>query len=163
MLAAAGQSGPAAKPQPTDMATSSLRAVDAHTASADTGRLVLRLVLGVLILLHGIAKLSSPPDMIAGMLTRAGLPGALAYGVYVGEVLAPVLLILGLWTRAAALVVAVNMVAAVGLAHTGQLFSLGPQGGYGLELQAMFLFAAVALAFLGAGRYSVGGRYGPLN
>ena len=145
------------------MATSSLRTADAQTTSADTGRLILRVVLGVLILLHGIAKLSGPPDMIAGMLAKVGLPGVLAYGVYVGEVLAPVLLILGLWTRAAALVIALNMIAAVGLAHMGQLFSLGPQGGYALELQAMFLFAAVALAFLGAGRYSVGGRYGPMN
>ena len=145
------------------MATSSLRAVDAHTSSADTGRLILRVALGVLILLHGIAKLSGPPDAIVGMLAKANLPGVIAYGVYIGEVLAPLLLIVGLWTRAAALVVAVNMVAAVALAHRAQLFSLGAQGGYALELQAMFLFAAIALAFLGAGRYSIGGRYGPMN
>lgn len=145
------------------MATSSLRAVDAHTASADTGRLILRVVLGVLILFHGLGKMSSPPDMIAGLLAKAGLPGVLAYGVYIGEVLAPVLLILGLWTRAAAVVLAVNMIVAVGLAHAGQLLGMGQHGGYALELQAMYLFAAVALAFLGAGRYSVGGRYGPMN
>lgn len=145
------------------MATSSLRAVDAQTSSADTGRLILRIVLGVLILLHGIAKMSGPPDMIVGMLAKAGLPSVLAYGVYIGEVLAPVLLILGLWTRAAAIVIAINMVFAVALVHMGELSSLGKQGGYALELQAMFLFAAIAIAFLGAGRYSVGGRYGPMN
>ena len=145
------------------MVTNSLRKVDAHTSAADSGRLVLRLVLGVMILLHGLAKLHGPPDMVAGMLAKAGLPGALAYGVYIGEVLAPLLLIFGLWTRAAAIVIAVNMVVAVFLAHTGQLFSLGAQGGYALELQAMYLFTAVALAFLGAGRFSVGGRYGPMN
>lgn len=145
------------------MATSSLRAVDAQTTTADAGRLILRLALGTLILLHGIAKLSGPPDAIVGMLAKVGLPGMLVYGVYIGEVVAPVLLILGLWTRAAALVIAVNMIAAVGLAHMNQLASIGPQGGYALELQAMFLFSAVALAFLGAGRYSVGGRYGPMN
>ena len=145
------------------MATSTLRKVDAQTSAADTGRLILRIVLGVLVLLHGISKLSGPPEMIVGMLAKAGLPGILAYGVYVGEVLAPVLLIFGLWTRAAAILIAVNMVAATALAHTGQLFSIGPQGGYALELQAMYLFTAVALAFLGAGRFSVGGRYGPMN
>ena len=133
------------------------------TRSDDTGKLFLRLALGILILLHGIAKLSGPPDAIVGMLAKANLPGVIAYGVYIGEVLAPLLLIVGLWTRAAALVVAVNMVAAVALAHRAQLFSLGAQGGYALELQAMFLFAAIALAFLGAGRYSIGGRYGPMN
>ena len=55
------------------------------------------------------------------------------------------------------------MVVAVLLAHAGELFQLNKQGGYELELQAMFLFTAVALALTGAGRYSVGGRYGPLN
>lgn len=145
------------------MATSTLRGASPQTSGADTGRLVLRLALGLLVLLHGIAKLSGPPDMIFATLTKAGLPSVLAYGVYVGEVLAPVLLILGLWTRAAAIVIAINMVFAVSLVHMADLFKLGPQGGYALELQAMFLFSAVALAFLGAGRFSVGGRYGPMN
>ena len=145
------------------MATSPLRAVDAHTSAADTGRLVLRLVLGLLILLHGMAKLHGPPEFVVGVLGKAGLPPFLAYGVYIGEVLAPVLLILGLWTRAAAIVIAINMVFAVYLVHMGDLFALVKQGGYALELQAMFLFAAVAIAFLGAGRYSIGGRFGPMN
>ena len=55
------------------------------------------------------------------------------------------------------------MIVAVLVAHTGDLFHLNKQGGYQLELQAMYLFTAVALALTGAGRYSVGGRYGPLN
>ena len=145
------------------MATSTLRAVDAQTSSADTGRLVLRLVLGVLILLHGIAKLQGPPDFVVGMLGKAGLPPVLAYAVYIGEVLAPVLLILGLWTRAAAIVIVVNMIFAIYLVHMGDLFKLGKQGGYALELQVMYLFTAIAIAFLGAGRYSLGGRFGPMN
>ncbi len=145
------------------MATSTLRAVDAQTTAADTGRLVLRLVLGALILLHGIAKLKGAPDFIVGVLAKTGLPPFLAYGVYIGELLAPVLLILGLWTRAAAIVIAVNMVFALYLVHLGDLVKINPQGGYALELQAMFLFTAVAIAFLGAGRYSIGGRFGPMN
>ena len=145
------------------MATSTLRAVDAHTTAADSGRFVLRLVLGVLILLHGIAKLQGPPDFVVGMLGKAGLPPFLAYGAYIGELLAPVLLVLGLWTRAAAIVIAVNMVFALYLVHMGDLFKLGQQGGYALEIQAMFLFTAIAIAFLGAGRYSIGGRFGPMN
>jgi putative oxidoreductase len=139
------------------------RPTEAQKPGGDAGRLVLRLTLGILILLHGIAKLSGPLDPIAGMLAKIGLPSVLAYGVYVGEILAPILLIVGVWTRAAAIVVAVNMLFAVALAHGSQLFSIGSQGGYALELQAMFLFMAVAIALLGAGRFSIGGRYGPLN
>jgi putative oxidoreductase len=148
------------------MATSTTvtrRPTDAQKPGGDAGRLVLRLTLGILILLHGIAKLSGPLDPIAGMLAKAGLPSVLAYGVYIGEILAPILLIVGVWTRAAAIVIVLNMVFAVVLAHSSELFAMSNQGGYALELQALFLFMAVAIALLGAGRFSIGGRYGPMN
>jgi putative oxidoreductase len=145
------------------MATSSLRAPARDSAGVDTALLVLRLTLGILVLLHGIAKLPPPPTSLIGLLAKANLPEMLAYGVYVTEILAPILLIVGVWTRLAALLIVANMVVAVLLVHTGELFALGKQGGYALELQAMFLLTAVALALTGAGRYSVGGRYGPLN
>jgi len=125
--------------------------------------LILRVVLGILVLLHGISKLPPPPKEIAAMLAQANLPAVLAWGVYLGEIVAPILLIIGVWTRLAAVLIAINMVVAVLTAHTGQLLSLGNEGGYALELQAMYLFVAVALAFTGAGRLSVGGRYGPMN
>ncbi|HYP86087.1 DoxX family protein [Variovorax sp.] len=131
--------------------------------SDDTGKLVLRVVLGVLILLHGISKISSGVGGIAGMLSSHGLPGALAYLVYIGEVLAPVLLIAGIYTRPAAWIVVINMLVALWLVHTKDLFALGKNGGWALELQGMFLFAAVAVAFLGAGRFSVGGTGGRYN
>jgi putative oxidoreductase len=145
------------------MAILTNRAADTRDRGIDTALLILRLVLGILVLLHGISKLPPPPKEIAAMLAQANLPAVLAWGVYLGEIVAPILLIIGVWTRLAAVVMAINMIVAVLTAHTGQLFSLGEQGGYALELQAMFLFVAVALAFTGAGRLSVGGRYGPLN
>ena len=55
------------------------------------------------------------------------------------------------------------MVVAIWLVHLNDLTSLGKQGGWALELQGMFLFAAVAVAFLGAGRLSVGGSTGKYN
>ncbi|MDQ8035566.1 GntR family transcriptional regulator [Bordetella genomosp. 1] len=132
--------------------------------SDDTGKLILRLTLGILILLHGLAKLSSGVGGIAGMLSSHGLPGFLAYGAYVGEILGPLLIILGIYTRLGALIIAVNMVVALLLAHTGQLGSLNPQtGGWQLELQGMFLFTAIALIFTGAGRFSLGGSGGRYN
>jgi putative oxidoreductase len=131
--------------------------------SDDTGKLVLRVALGVLILLHGIAKISSGVGGIAGMLSGHGLPGVLAYLVYVGEVLAPVLLIVGIYTRPAAWLVAINMLVAIWLAHLKDLTVLTKNGGWALELQGMFLFAAIAVALMGAGRFSVGGTGGRYN
>jgi len=129
----------------------------------DVGKLVLRLTVGLLVLLHGLAKLIGGPAFIVGMVEKAGLPGALGYLVYVGEVIAPVLVLAGVWTRAAAAVIVVNMVVAVLLVHTQDLFVIGRTGGWALELQGLFLFGAVALALMGAGRYSVGGTNGRWN
>jgi putative oxidoreductase len=133
------------------------------TASQDAGKLVLRVVLGLLILLHGLFKLTHGVGPIVGMVGKAGLPSAFGYAVYIGEVIAPVLMIAGLWTRLAALVVAINMVVALALVHGQQIFTLNQQGGWAIELQGMYLFGAIAVALLGAGRYSVGGLGGRYN
>jgi len=146
------------------MATSSLRAPAARdSAGVDTALLILRLVLGLLVLLHGLNKLPPPPEFLVTAVSQRGLPGFVAYGVYLGEIVGPILIIVGIWTRFGALLIAVNMIVAILVAHAGDVVKLNEQGGYALELQAMYLFTAVALALTGAGRYSVGGRYGPLN
>lgn len=131
--------------------------------SDDTGKLVLRLALGILILLHGISKLSSGVGFVASMLSAHGLPSALAYLVYIGEILAPVLLIAGIYTRPAAWITVINMLVAIWLVHFKDFWVIGKTGGWALELQGMFLFAALAVAFLGAGRFSVGGTSGKYN
>ncbi|MBS0450392.1 MAG: DoxX family protein [Proteobacteria bacterium] len=131
--------------------------------SDDTGKFVLRVAVGVLILLHGISKLSSGVGFISGQLASQGLPGALAYLVFIGEILAPVLLIAGIYTRPAAWIVVINMIVAIWLVHTSQLFGLNKQGGWNLELQGMYLFGAMAVALMGAGRFSVGGTGGRYN
>ena len=129
----------------------------------DAGKLLLRLVLAAMLLFHGISKLQHGIGFVADMLAKAGLPAVLGYGVYIGEIVAPLCILVGLFSRAAALVVAVNMVVAVLLAHTGQFFSINATGGWALELQGMYLLTALAIALLGAGRFSVGGRAGRFN
>ena len=131
--------------------------------SEDLGKLVLRVTLAVLILLHGIAKIMGGIGFITGMVSKLGLPPALGYLVYVGEVVAPLLMLVGIWTRLAALVVAINMVVAIVLVHAGELFMLTKNGGWALELQGMFLLSALAVALLGAGRFSAGGAAGRWN
>ena len=124
----------------------------------DTGKLILRLALGALILFHGISKLSTGIDGIASMVTADGLPAYVAYGVYIGEVLAPLMVLAGWYSRIGAGIIAVNMLFAVALVHRGDVFTLGESGGWALELQGMFLFTALAIACLGPGWYSVNGR-----
>ena len=129
----------------------------------DSGKLVLRATLAILVLFHGVSKLVGGVDPIMGMLAKAGLPGSLAFLVYVGEVIAPLMILFGIWARLGAVVVAINMIVAVALAHGSQIFTMGKTGGWALELQGFFFFTAVAVALLGAGRYSMGGKSGKWN
>jgi putative oxidoreductase len=124
-------------------------------ASADAGKLLLRLTVGILVLLHGIAKVASGPAFVVGLVEKVGMPGSFGYAVYLGEVIAPLAMILGVWTRIAALIVAANMVVAVALVHMGELLMLSKSGGWALELQGMFLFTSLAIALIGPGRYAL--------
>jgi putative oxidoreductase len=122
------------------------------------GKLVLRLTLGALMAFHGIAKLANPDrtvDFMGGLLTAAGLPAYLAYGVFIGEVLAPVLIVFGIFSRIGGLIVVINMIFAVLLAHSAQLLTLTKNGGWALELQGFYLLTGLALFFLGSGRFAV--------
>ena len=124
----------------------------------DIGKLVLRLTLGVLMLLHGIFKLRNGVSGIEGMLQSHGLPWLLAYGVFIGEVLGPFLVILGLYARIGALFIALHMIFAVALVHTSQLTDLNNAGGWALELQGFFFFTAIAVALVGPGKFSIDRR-----
>lgn len=93
------------------------------------------------------------------MVTGIGLPPWFAFGVYVGEVAAPIMVILGLFTRIGAFIIFVNMLFAIFLAHMPEVATLGKSGGWALELQGMFLFSALALTFMNPGRYGMTRRY----
>ena len=121
----------------------------------DAGKLILRLTLGILMLLHGIAKIFGGVDGLEKMVAGAGLPSVLAYGVYVGEVLAPLLVIFGFFSRFGAAIIVVNMLFAIFLAHRADLFLLTRSGGWALELQGFFLFTALALVFMRPGRFAI--------
>jgi putative oxidoreductase len=123
--------------------------------NADVGKLILRLSLGLMLLLHGIAKLQHGVDWIVSTLAGYGLPGFFAYGVFIGELVAPAMILIGYYTRVGAALIVGNMLVALFLAHQGQYFSLTDQGGWALELQGFYLFSAAALFFLGAGRYAM--------
>jgi putative oxidoreductase len=122
----------------------------------DAGLLVLRLGLGTIVLFHGIYKLTHGVAWIAGPLGGVGLPAWLAYGAYVGEILAPALVILGLWARPAALVIAFDMFMAIFLARRGDVAKINPGGGgWAIELEVMLCVAALAIALAGSGRFGI--------
>lgn len=136
-----------------------------HSVPNDTARLLLRVTLGGLMLLHGIAKIVHPESLawISEQLVAKSLPGALAYGVFIGELLAPAFVLVGLFTRPAAAIIVVNMLFALVLAHGADFASLNETGGWAIELQVFYLITALVLVLIGGGRFGLLRGEGPLN
>jgi len=121
----------------------------------DLGLLILRISVSVLMLLHGISKFSGGLEFIKSMLVEKGLPDFIAYGVIVGEVLAPIAILIGFRTRIAAAIYAFNCLVAILMVHSADIFAMADHGGWALELLGLYFFGALALFFTGAGNIAV--------
>lgn len=122
----------------------------------DLGLLVLRVSFGGLMLFHGIHKLVFGVGFIGDMLSGMGLPSFLAYGSLLCEFVAPIMLIAGLWTRAAATAMVANMIVAVLMVHLPSFFALDAMtGAWTVELPALYMLGALALCFTGGGKYAI--------
>ena len=115
------------------------------------GLLAVRLALGVIFFSHGYPKLAHQGAGMQEFFVQHGLPGNFVYIAGVLEVFGGILLVLGLFTRGAALLLAVEMGVAIWKVHSA--------GGYlavhDYEFPLTLLTACFALATVGAGRISL--------
>ncbi|HJS01617.1 MAG TPA: DoxX family protein [Flavobacterium sp.] len=118
------------------------------------GLLILRIAVGGLMLLHGIAKIGNT-SFIGGMLAEKGLPSFLSYGVYITEIIAPILILIGFRTRLAAVAYVFGALFALFLVHSAQIFLLNENGGWELELLGLYIAGGLSLFFTGGGQFAV--------
>jgi len=127
----------------------------ANFQNKDSGLLLQRLSIGILILFHGITNLTSNYSFIKSLLNDIGIPEFIAYSVFIGEIIAPILIIIGWRAKLTGLILAFNMLIAILMAHSADLLTLNQFGGWGIELQGLYLFGAIAICLLGAGKYAI--------
>lgn len=123
----------------------------------DLGKLIVRVMVSVLILFHGVGKILHPGALgfISNSLASVGLPEFIAYGVYLGEVVGPLMVLVGYHTRWGGLLIVINMLFAIGLVHMSSLVAITDRGTLALQADYFFLFSGLAVCFLGSGRYAV--------
>lgn len=126
--------------------------------SADIAKLLLRVSVAIMMFFHGIDKIIHGIGGVKHLTVNAGLPEFFAYGVYIGEVVVPIFILLGLYARVASLFLALNMVMAIFLAYGGSLFSLGKNGALLIELPLFYLVLSIAIFLLGSGKYAVNSK-----
>jgi putative oxidoreductase len=125
--------------------------------SADAALLLLRLWYGLpLLLLHGWSKLVGFGSMVEKFPDPLHVGSSISLGLTVfNEVVCAVLIVLGLFTRAAALVGIISMGVAFWIVHAHKLSGAGNG-----ELAFTYLGVYIALLFAGAGKYSVDANIG---
>jgi len=128
--------------------------IERFVNNGDIGRFFLRVPLGFLMFFHGINNFQHGYGLVEALLLKFKLPGYVSHGILVGQVLAPLLMVLGIYTRLVALTQGCVMVMAIYLVHSKDLFALNKNGGYALELQVLYLSGSLSVFFLGAGRFS---------
>lgn len=115
------------------------------------GLLALRLALGIIFFSHGYPKLAHQGGGMQGFFVQHGLPGYFVYVSGVLEVFGGILLVLGLFTRGAALLLAIEMAVAIWKVHSS--------GGYlavhNYEFPLVVMTACFVLAMVGAGMISL--------
>ena len=114
------------------------------------GLLALRAAIGLIFLTHGYPKLTRSAAALQTLFVQHGLPAKLVYVSGVLETFAGVLLIVGLFTRPAALFLAVEMGVAIGKVHSGH----GIMALHEYEFPLALGTACIALATVGAGTIS---------
>lgn len=137
------------------MSVNFLKSLYGKPGHPDAGKLLMRIMLGGILLFHGVHKAIYGIDEITSMLVSSGLPGFIGYGVYVGELIAPAMVLLGVLARPAAFFIMVNMIMAWVLADASNTFRLDDQGGLAIEGLLFYFLSAAAIMLLGAGRYAL--------
>lgn len=121
----------------------------------DIGLLIIRITFSTLLLFHGWHKvLHGLESSITRLEDFTFLPGVFAYFIYIAEILAPLLIILGLYTRLAALSIFATMTIVIYIV-TAPGVTISSFGVPSFETQAFYWLFSAALVCTGAGRYRI--------
>ena len=124
---------------------------------AEFAPLVVRVIVGVIMAAHGLQKFLAGPANFGGFLAQLGVPAPtlMGYVVTLVELGGGILLIIGLFSRLAALLLTIDLLVAILLVKVNVGF-LSPQGGgAGAELDLALIAGFLVILLAGAGRISL--------
>ncbi|MDF0725501.1 DoxX family protein [Cytobacillus sp. S13-E01] len=120
----------------------------------ELGTLLLRVFLGISFFIHGLSKFQGGIENTVGWFEMIGLPGFMAYGVALLELVGGILLVIGLGSRIVSTLFAFLMIGTLIKAKLSVGF-LGDGTGAGYELDLAFLAIAVVILINGSRFYAL--------
>jgi putative oxidoreductase len=128
-----------------------LTSIGYSTSAFNTAMLILRLGVGILMMSHGYSKLVGFESIAPKFMNFMGIGSTVSLGLVVfAEFFCSIFVILGLFTRLAAIPIVIDMLVATVKAHNLDVFDTG-------EKSTLFLVAFIVILILGPGRISVDG------
>ncbi|WP_116769691.1 DoxX family protein [Maribacter litoralis] len=119
------------------------------------GIFILRLTIPFTMLIYGINKVIEGTGFIGSLLEQYGLPKMMANAVFIGEIVAPLMLMIGFRARLAGLIFSFNCLLAIVMAQTQNIFKLNEFGGWSLDLLFIYLITGIVFFVSGAGKYAL--------
>ena len=124
--------------------------------NVDLGLLFIRLGLGICLFMHGFGKILHGVGGVKSILVDAGLPSFLAYFAYLSEVLAPIMIAVGFYSRLGAiLVLGTSITILYSYYGFANLFALNEVNGFKSELIYLYIAISLCILFIGSGKYAV--------
>jgi putative oxidoreductase len=126
--------------------------------TARYGLAILRVVLGIVMIVHGWSKLSGGVGNVAGSFGgNLGIPapGLMAWVVTIVELVGGILLVVGFLSQIAGILIALDMLGAILFAFLLRGAPFIENGAITWEKEAVFAAAALCIALAGPGAWSV--------
>ena len=124
--------------------------------NVDLGLLFLRLGLGICLFMHGFGKILYGVGGVKSILVDTGLPSFLAYFAYLSEVLAPIMIAVGFYSRLGALLVfGSSLVILYSYFGLSNLLELTNVNGFKAELIYLYITISLCIISSGSGKYAI--------
>lgn len=126
----------------------------------ELGLTILRIVLGVIFVVHGLPKLTGGIEGTVQFFSGLGIPAPLiaAWFIALLETLGGIALLIGLFVTPAALLLTVHMLTGLILVHAPNGFYVIGGGTNGIEFNLILIASLLAMVFCGPGLAAIDNR-----
>lgn len=126
----------------------------------ELGLAILRVILGVIFIAHGVPKLTGGIEGTAMFFGSVGIPAPVAAAWFIAllETLGGIALLIGSFVTPVAMLLSAHMLAGIVLVHAANGFYVIGEGHDGVEFSLLLIAALLALVFCGPGLAALDNR-----